>query len=134
MSVYLKAASAILDSLWEDPAFRDFFYDRGYDLGSLGALIGDVFVPAYLSVKRMLEGGALEMLETQVTEDLLVPLYNRPNFREAWNEWDQATRDTFLREQSEMQLGLLLAMAYDAQLASAYRQAFLDHLNHKNGE
>lgn len=129
MCVYCKAASAILDTLWDDPEFRDFFYDQGYELGDLGALTHEVFVPAYLSIKRLLQGGALEMLEAQVTEDLLTPLYNRPNFREIWEVWDQATRDAFLREQSETQLGLLVAMAYDGQLADAYKQAFLNHIS-----
>jgi hypothetical protein len=127
MCVYCKAASAILDTLWEDREFRSFFYDMGYELSDLGPLVHDVFVPAYLRVKRALRGGELEMLEAQVTEDVLSPLYNRPNFREMWDVWDQATRDEFVREQSEMQLALLLVMAYDTRLLDAYKQAFLDH-------
>ena len=129
MSVYDKAASAVLDKLWEEDAFRGFFYDYGYELADLGPLIPDVFVPAYLSVKRMLQGGALEMLEAQVTEDLLGPLYDRPNFRAMWEAWDQPTREAFLREQSEMQLGLLIVMVYDAQLAEAYKQYFQEFIN-----
>lgn len=128
MCVYCKAASAVLDKLWDDHDFRNFFYDLGYELSDLGPLTHDVFVPAYLHVKRSLRGGELEMLEAQVTEDLLAPLYNRPNFREAWEQWDQATRDAFLHEQSEMQLGLLLVMVYDSRLIEAYKQSFLDHL------
>jgi hypothetical protein len=124
MCVYCKAASAILDTLWEDMDFRAYFHRQGCDLGDLGPLTHDVFVPAYLSVRRTLQGGALEMLEAQVTEDLLSPLYDQPHFREMWEVWDQPTRDEFLREQSEMQLGLLIVMAYDAQLAEAYKQAF----------
>lgn len=131
MCVYCKAASAILDNLWDDTEFRAFFYDLGYDLSDLGVVTHDVFVPAYLSIKRLLQGGALEMLEAQVTEDLLAPLYDRPNFRELWEAWDQPTRDAFLREQSEMQLGRLVAMAYDGQLADAYKQAFLTHISQK---
>ncbi|NDJ78114.1 MAG: hypothetical protein GYB65_17840 [Chloroflexi bacterium] len=127
-SLYDKAASAILDKLWEDYEFRDFFYDLGYELADLGPLIHDVFVPAYLGVKRRLEGGALEMLEAQVTQDLLSPLYDRPNFREMWEQWDQPTRDAFLREQSEMQLGLLLVMVYESELREAYKDAFLIYL------
>jgi hypothetical protein len=132
MSVYDKAASAVLDTLWEDHQFRSFFYQYDYELSDLGPLIPSVFVPAYLSIKRTLQGGALEMLEAQVTEDLLTPLYDRPNFRVMWEEWDQATREAFLREQSEMQLGLLLVMVYDAQLVEAYQQAFLDYLYEQN--
>jgi hypothetical protein len=128
MCMYCKAASAVLDTLWEEMEFRSFFHNLGYELADLGPLTHDVFVPAYLRVKETLEGGALEMLEAQITEDLLAPLYDHPNFRAAWAEWDQATRDEFLHEQSEMQLGLLLVMVYDAQLADAYRQAFLRYL------
>jgi hypothetical protein len=129
MSMYLKASSAVLDTLWEDQAFRAFFHEYGYDLGDLGALIADVFVPAYRRVRQSLAGGALEMLEAQVTQDILAPLHDRPTFRRAWEEWDQATREEFLREQSEMQLGLLLVMTYDAQLADAYQQAFVEYIN-----
>lgn len=128
MCVYCKAASAVLDTLWDDQDFRSFFYDLGYELSDLGPLTHDVFVPAYLSIKRLLRGGELEMLEAQVTEDLLAPLYDRPNFREIWSAWDQATRDAFLREQSEMHLAQMLVMVYDARLADAYKQSFLDHL------
>lgn len=129
MCVYCKAASAVLDDLWGDDDFRAFFYDLGYELADLGPLTHDVFVPAYLSIKQMLQGGDLEMLEAQVTEDILGPLYDRPNFREAWEEWDQPTREEFVREQSEMELAKLLVMVYDAQLDEAYRKAFLDHHN-----
>jgi len=128
MCVYCKAASSVLDTLWDDQDFRNFFFDLGYELSDLGPLTHDVFVPAYLSIKRLLRGGELEMLEAQVTEDLLAPLYDRPNFREIWGAWDQATRDAFLREQSEMHLAKLLVMVYDARLAEAYKQSFLDHL------
>jgi len=87
-----------------------------------------VFVPAYLWVKRSLQGGELEMLEAQVTQDILAPLYRRPHFREIWEQWDQATRDAFLREQSEMQLADLLVMVYDARLSDAYRREFMDYV------
>jgi hypothetical protein len=129
MSMYDKAASAVLDTLWDDTGFREFFHQRGYDLAALGPLIPGVFVPAYLTVRQSLDGGALAMLEAQVTEDLLSPLYDRPNFRQIWDEWDQATRDAFLREQSEMQLGLLLVMVYDQQLVEAYKRAFENYLD-----
>lgn len=124
MCVYCKAASAVLDTLWEDREFRAFFHERGYELSDLGPLTHDVFVPAYLHVKRALQGGELEMLEAQVTQDLLAPLYNRPSFREFWEAWDQSTRDEFLREQSEMQLAGLLMMAFDQRLSDAFKRAF----------
>ena len=129
MSLYDKAASAVLDTLWEDHQFRAFFHDLGYELADLGPLIPEVFVPAYVDFKYSLEGGALEMLEAQVTQDLLSPLYDRPNFREMWEQWDQPTRDAFLREQSEMQLGLLLVMVYETELTDVYQRAFLDYLD-----
>jgi hypothetical protein len=125
MCVYCKAASAVLDVLWENDDFRDFFYELGYELAELGPLTHDVFVPAYLKVKRTLQGGELEMLEAQVTEDILGPLYDRPSFRDIWEAWDQPTREAFVREQSEMELGRLLVMVYDTQLDEAYRQAFI---------
>jgi hypothetical protein len=56
---------------------------------------------------------------------MLAPLYDRPSFREIWEAWDQATREEFVREQSEMELARLLVMVYDAQLDEAYRQAFV---------
>lgn len=129
MCVYCKAASLVLDELWEDDHFRDFFYLYDYGLAELGPLTHGVFVPAYRRVKALLRGGELEMLEAQVTEDLLAPLYDRPNFREMWESWDQETREEFLLEQSEMQLAQLLMMVYDTQMDEAYREAFLDHLN-----
>jgi hypothetical protein len=128
MCVYCKAASTVLDALWGDQEFRSFFYNRGYDLSGLGPLTHDVFVPAYLHVKQSLQGGELEMLEAQITQDVLSPLYRRPHFREIWEQWDQATRDAFLREQSEMQLAELLVMVYDARLSDAYRQGFMDYV------
>ncbi|MBN1563230.1 MAG: hypothetical protein JXA10_05290 [Anaerolineae bacterium] len=129
MCVYCKAASLVLDTLWEDDDFRDFFYDHDYELADLGPLIHDVFVPAYRQVKGLLKSDELAMLEAQVTQDLLEPLYDRPSFREMWESWDEPTREAFLREQSEMQLAQLLMMVYDRQLEEAYRGAFLDHLS-----
>ena len=127
MCGYCKAASAVLDALWQDDEFRDFFYVRGYELSDLGPLTHDVFVPAYLSVKRMLRGGELELLEAEIAQDVLGPLYDRPSFRAVWESWDQATRDEFLREQSEMKLGLLLVRVHSGRLADVYIQAFNEH-------
>ena len=127
MCVYCKPASVVLDKLWEDESFRDYFYDRGLDLADLGPMVHDVFVPAYLHIKSGLEGGALEMLEAQVTEDLLSPLYDRPNFREMWESWGVEMRQSFLQEQSEMQLGSLLVMVYADQLAEEYKKAYQRH-------
>ena len=38
MSAYTKAASFVLDTLWEDESFREFFYDRDAELTDLGPL------------------------------------------------------------------------------------------------
>jgi hypothetical protein len=129
MCVYCKAASTVLDTLWESEDFRDFFYDMGYELAELGPLTHDVFVPAYLKIRRSLQGGELEMLEAQVTEDIIGPLYDRPSFREIWEAWDQETREEFVREQSEMELARLLVMVYDVQLDESFRRAFVAYNN-----
>ncbi len=126
MCGYCKAASAVLDALWEDDDFREFFYSKGYELSDLGPLTHDVFVPAYLSVKRMLHGGELELLEAEIAQDVLGPLYDRPSFRAVWESWDQSTREEFLREQSETKLGLLLVRVHSGWLMDAYTQAFKD--------
>jgi hypothetical protein len=115
MCVYCKAASAVLDTLWESEDFRDYFYELGYDLAELGPLTHDVFVPAYLAVK--------------VTEDILGPLYDRPSFRDIWEAWDQEMREAFVREQSEMELARLLLMVYDVQLSDSFQRAFAAYHN-----
>ena len=124
MCVYCRAASAVLDTLWDDGEFRAFFHGLGCDLGSLGPLTHDVFVPAYQGVTRSLQGGALEMLEAQVAEGILAPLYNRPHFREMWEAMDQTARDAFLRQQLEMQLATLVVLDYSSLLAEAYKLAY----------
>ena len=129
MCVYCKAASAVLDTLWVDAGFRDYFRHQGTDLRQLGVIMHSVFVPAYLDVRQGLAGGPLELLEAQVTEDLLGPFYDRPGFRELWDAWDQSTRDAFLREQSEMGLGRLLVAGYASALADAYCRAFEVHVH-----
>src|SRR5215213_6389142 len=108
MCIYCKAASTVLDTLWAEPDIRQYFYDLGSELSDLGPLTHEVFVPAYRAVKDKLDTEAMTMLEAQVTEDLLTPFYDRPGFRELWDEWDQNTRDEFIREQSELHLARLL--------------------------
>jgi hypothetical protein len=128
MHVYDKAASVVLDTLWDDVEFRGFFRAREYGLNELGPLVHEVFVPAYLRVRRSLQGGELEMLEAQVTEDLLTPLHDRPTFRQMWESLDQPAREEFLVEQSEMQLAQLIVMVHGGTLAEAYKQAFAAYL------
>ena len=128
MYVYDKAASVVLDTLWERLDFRAFFYQHDYTLSDLGPLIHQVFVPAYLRVKASLQGGELELLEAQVADDVLVPLYQRPNFREMWESWDQETRDAFVREQIEMALAREMMQHHEALFMEAYRRAFVAYL------
>src|SRR5215471_1010824 len=104
MCVYCSAASRMLDLLWEDDDFRDYFHARGRDLSDLGKLTHEVFVPAYRKVKDALDPAGLRMLEAQLTQDMLQPFYDRPGFRQVWEEWDQPTRDAFVQEQSEVAL------------------------------
>ncbi len=128
MSTYTKAASFVLDTLWEDDDFRDYFYNLDAELADLGPLTQIVFEPAYLALKAGLDDTALQMLEAQVTTDLLTPLYRRPGFREMWEQWDSQTRQDFIDEQSELQLAKLLIQVYDRQLDAAYRAAYASYL------
>jgi hypothetical protein len=124
MCNYCKAASAVLDTLWEEPDLREHFHALGVDLSDLGPLTHEVFVPAYLAVKEVLDAQALTMLEAQVAEDLLSPYYDRTGFREIWDEWDEETRQGFVSEQSEAALAGLLLRLYADEFADAYKSAF----------
>jgi hypothetical protein len=124
MCFYCKAASTVLDALWDDQDFRDHFHANGAELSHLGHLTHEVFVPAYLAVKEQLDSNALSMLEGQVAEDLLAPYYDRPGFREIWDEWDQATREAFVGEQSEVALANLLLYLYASTFADTYKSAY----------
>ncbi len=128
MSAYTKAASFILDTLWEEDDFRSYFHLLDTELTDLGPLIEIVFEPAYLGLKRTLDPNALEMLEIQVATDLLAPLQKQPNFREMWVQWDEKTREEFIAEQSELQLARLLIQVYDRQFDTAYREAYARYL------
>lgn len=128
MSIYTKAASFILDSLWSKDDFRDYFYDLGTELADLGPLTQEVFEPTYVAFKNALDDNALMMLESQVTADLLSPLLKQENFRRMWDQWDKATRNHFIQEQSELHLAKLLIQVYDQQLDERYRQAYTNYL------
>jgi len=128
MSTYTKAASFVLDTLWENEDFRDYFYHLDAERADLGPLPQVVFEPAYLQLKAGLDDAALQMLEAQVTTDLLTPLHRRPGFREMWEQWDSQTRQEFIDEQSELQLAKLLIQVYDRQLDAAYRAAYANYL------
>ncbi len=131
MFAHDKAASVVLDALWEHPDFRAFFYQHGYALSDLGPLVHKVFVPAYLHVKTSLQGGELELLEAQVADNVLVPLSDRPHFREMWESWDQETRDAFVREQIEMELAREMFRRYEMLFMTSYRQAFVAYLGER---
>lgn len=128
MCIDCRAASRVLDHLWDDPDFRAVFTREGFDLVALAPLLHDVFAPAYRRVRHSLEGGPLEMLEAQVTETVLVPLNEQPHFRELWREWSQHERSLFLRENSEMRLGERLAEAYPSLFSDAFLGAFRAYL------
>jgi hypothetical protein len=134
MSAYTKAASFVLDSLWEDDSFRQYFYALGAELADLGRLSQIVFEPAYVRFKAALDADALFLLETQVTTDLLTPLQRQPGFREMWAAWDETTREEFIREQSELQLAKLLIQVYDRQLADCYQNAYRAYLEARKKE
>lgn len=122
MCYYCKAASAVLDILWDD--MRGELSAHGIDLSDLGPLTHEVFVPAYRKVREGIDAQGLMMLEAQVTEDLLQPYYDRPGFHEVWDEWDQETRDSFIREQSEAKLAELLLKFYADDFIDAYQTAY----------
>lgn len=124
MCFYCKAASTILDTLWAETDLRDYFRELGVELSMLGPLTHEVFVPAYRAVRDQLDAEALGLLEAQVTEDLLSPYYDRPGFRQVWEDWDSGTRADFIREQSELQLALLLLRFYGDAFAEAYKAAY----------
>ncbi|MBN1966776.1 MAG: hypothetical protein JW910_19140 [Anaerolineae bacterium] len=124
MSAYTKAASFVLDTLWEADDFRAFFYGLDLELADLGPLSQKVFEPAYVAFRGALDDDALFMLESQVTQDLMAPLLQRPKFRDIWQQWDEATREEFIKEQAELQLARLLIQVYDEPLAAAYRAAY----------
>lgn len=125
MCVYCSAASRMLDMLWEDGVLKEYFHAIGQDLSDLGKLTHEVFVPAYRKIKDGLDPAGLRMLEAQLTQDMLQPFYDRPGFRQVWEEWDQPTRDAFVQEQSEVQLAELLINLFADEFADAYKAAFV---------
>ncbi|GAB4569418.1 MAG: hypothetical protein Kow0077_01910 [Anaerolineae bacterium] len=127
MSVYTKAASFVLDALWEDADFRQYVHRHGLELADLGPMIPTALEPAYVRFKRSLDTKALQKLELQVSRDLLAPLLQRQSFRTAWAEWDDDTRLAFIREQTELQLAKLLIQVYDQQLNAIFRKAIDEH-------
>jgi hypothetical protein len=127
MCIYCKAASMVLDTLWAEPDVRQHFYAQSVELSDLGPLTHGVFVPAYRWVKDQLDAEAMALFEAQVTEDLLAPFYDRPGFRQVWDEWNQEMRQEFIREQSELSLAQLLIRFYTEEFAESYKRAFAIH-------
>src|SRR5579859_1551647 len=128
MCVFCKAASAALDILWQDPEVRVAFGEMGADLSDLGPLTHEVFVPAYRKFKDSLDISALSMLDAQVTQDLLEPVFEKPSFREAWEGWNEDTRNGFVREQTEVKLVELLMKFYADDFLEAYKAAYAAYL------
>ena len=128
MCVFCKAASVVLDMLWEDDEVRDEFRALGADLADLGPLTHEVFVPAYLNFKSNVDVTALSMLDAQLTQDFLEPHYEKKTFREAWDTWDDSTRNGFVREQSEIMLARLLMNFYTDDFFQLYKAAYQGYL------
>ncbi len=124
MCFYCKAASTVLDTLWSEPDVRGYFHSLGVELSDLGPLTHEVFVPAYRSVRDQLDAEAMSLFEAQVTEDLLTPFYDRPGFRQVWDEWDQTMREEFIREQTELNLAQLLIRFYAEEFTDSFKDAF----------
>ena len=125
MCVHCKAASAVLDMLWEDARTRAEFGDLGADLNILGPLTHEVFAPAYRRFKKNLDPTAVLMLDAEVVQDVLKPHYEKDSFREAWDEWGDSTRSGFVHEQSEVKLAQLLMRFYAEQFFEAYKSAYV---------
>src|SRR5579859_4676705 len=128
MCVFCKAASAVLDLLWEDPDVRAEFQALGADLAELGPLTHEVFVPAYRKFKNSVDITALAMLDAQLTQDFLEPHYEKKTFREAWDEWGDTTRTGFVREQSEIMMARLLMNFYANDFFQLYKAAYKTYL------
>jgi hypothetical protein len=128
MCLYCKAASTVLDMLWAEPDTREHFYALGRELSDLGPLVHEVFVPAYRAVKDQLDLEAMSLLEAQVTEDLLTPFYDRPGFRQVWDEWTPDMREEFIHEQAEIYLAKLLMRFYADEFAEAFKAAYSAYL------
>ncbi len=124
MCLYCRAASAVLDALWEEPDIREHFQAQGASLHDLGRLTHEVFADAYCFIRANIDPQGLSMLEADVTTQLLTPFYDRSTFREVWEEWDEPTRDAFIREQLEEQLARLLIHFYFDEFAGAFKTAY----------
>jgi hypothetical protein len=69
----------------------------------------------------------LQMLEAQVTTDLLTPLYRRPGFREMGSNGTADPPD-FIDEQSETPTGKIADPGLRSPLDTAYRAAYASYL------
>jgi hypothetical protein len=127
MCIYCKAASTVLDMLWESPTARDYFHQQGADLPELGAIVHEVFVPAYRSFKDRQDVAMLARYDAEVSHELLAPLREKASFREAWQQWGDSTRNAFMREQFENKLAVVLMRHYGDELFEAYKSAYAVH-------
>lgn len=128
MSIYTKATSFVLDSLWSKPHFREFFIDHVNDRASLEALNSAVFEPAYLTFKDMLDEYTLDVLESQVMSEMMSSLNKQQGFKDVWAVWDEQSRDLFIGEQAELALAKLMFQVYHQRLDTAFRMAYIIYM------
>ncbi|MEP7284482.1 MAG: hypothetical protein ABI947_01780, partial [Chloroflexota bacterium] len=126
--VYCKAASAVLDMLWESPTARDQFAALGADLSTLGPLVHEVFVPAYCQFKNQQDVATLARLDAEISNELLAPYYEKPTFKEIWADWGDSTRGAFMREQFEAKLAIVLTRYNGDALLKGYTAAYSAYL------
>ncbi len=124
MDPFTIASSAVLDYLWDDPAFREHFYAHGYELRDLAPLVVDVFRTAYLRFRKSIPPEELKIIRRKVIEELMLELVKNPAFMEAWHAWDRTYQERFLAEQSERPFALRLLKLYAEEASAAYKQAF----------
>jgi hypothetical protein len=134
MCVYCKAASTVLDLLWEAPLARNHFARLGADLAELGTLVHEVFAPTYKAFKARQDVSTLARLDEEVRNELLSPYSQKPNFQEAWSNWGDETKNTFLREQFEAKVAALLMRHYADDLFQAYKTAYDGYLTWKGSQ
>ncbi len=124
MDQFEMASSAVLDCLWQNETFPDHFYQAGYDLREAAKLISQVFRDAYLTFRASVPTDALENLQQDVIDELMLQMVRNPAFIDVWRAWSSDYREHFLDQQSEQPLAVRLAQTYPEQAARIYKDAF----------
>lgn len=124
MDQFTIASSAVLDLLWDDPAFRAHFHASGYELRDLARLLDAVFRPAYLRFRESVPENERDIIWRGVVEELVLELLENPAFMSAWRDWDSEYRQNFMAVQAEHPFGVRLAKLYTDAARAAYQQAF----------